>query len=113
RPGDRASRRGHAAARSRAWPPAGPARCGRNGRPASGGASRGTVQSLARTAKDRRGCCERDHKALYGAIMTPPVPELPPPPSLNPASAEERRALGFFAVAAVAAVAWIAQPVSI
>src|SRR5689334_7147686 len=50
---------------------------------------------------------------MYGAIMNPPLPELPPPPSLPTQSPDERKALGFFALAAVGAIAWIAQPVSI
>ncbi len=48
---------------------------------------------------------------------TPPTPEPPTatplPPSSKMATPEERRALAFFAIAAVAAIAWIVQPVSI
>jgi predicted PurR-regulated permease PerM len=50
------------------------------------------------------------------AVSTP-IPSLSIPPPLStgdgPGTVAERRALGFFAVAAVAAIAWIAQPVGI
>ena len=48
---------------------------------------------------------------------TPPLPEpstsTPLPPASKVATPQERRALAFFAIAAVAAVCWIVQPVSI